>query len=215
MTANVQRRSGRYYRINRDIRRPSAERSSGRNGRLYGLLLCCAAVGIFAGAYSCSYFAESEKMGQLVESYILSRSQSGFIENFCGSLVQIMLFSFVCFLCGLSAWGSAAGYLIILFRGLGAGMVSAAAIGLTVGSGSGAYVPLILFQALALTVILLSARESVRMSSVLAARMFGSDNSATENKQADLRLYLLKFAVISLLGLAVAAADGGIYCFYR
>lgn len=193
MTVNVQKR--RRYKIRRISRPPvppvqQAELTEGQ--RLYILLTFIAAAGFFAGAYTfCSY-------GGDFSAAAVTDMYDSFIKSFCAVMIYIVL----CFFSGLSAPGQAVGFVLCVFKGMGAGFLSAWAV----KSGDIRIAADILpFEAISIVTIILAARENIRMSRLISRRSF-SDTESTG--KGDLRLYFAKFAVIMLTGAAAAAVDG-------
>ncbi len=114
-----------------------------------------------------------------------------------------MVYVILCFFCGLSAGGQAAGYILSILKGLGAGYLSAYAV----KSGDiGCMLSYLPFEAISIVSVIMAARENIRMSRLISRRSF-SDTESTG--KGDLKLYFAKFAVITITA-AAAAAVGGI-----
>lgn len=184
MTVNVRKRRYRVRRVTREL---PAENTS-RGSRLYMLLTAVAAAGVFIGAYTYSG-------GDI-------NAEGAFDSSFANSLCSVGIYVLLCFFCGLSAFGQPAGYALCLFKGLGAGYLAAYAM----KSGSmGTALNILPFEAVSIVTVILGARENIRMSSLISRRTFGTDGGASD--EGSLRLYLAKFALIMLTGIAAAAAD--------
>ena len=116
-------------------------------------------------------------------------------------MVYIILFFFG----GLSSVGKPIAYLLCVFKGMGAGFLSACLFSAGVGSIDAAATAEILpFEAMSLAVVILAARENIRLSHITAKRTFAQ----AEGSGADISLYLKKFGVIIAAAAAVSAIDG-------
>ena len=62
------------------------------------------------------------------------------------------------------------------------------------------------FEAVSMVTVIFGARENIRMSSYISGRSFGASGEASD--EGSLRLYLAKFALILLTGIAAAAMRG-------
>ena len=112
MTVNTQKR--RRYRIRR-VSRPAPQREISPAKRIYLLLTAISASGVLIGALSGVYH------GNAVISI-----PAGFADAFIGSFAAVMLYTLLLFLGGTSPAGAFCGYFLCLFKGMGAGFLSAA-----------------------------------------------------------------------------------------
>ncbi len=199
MTVNVQKR--RRYKVRRVYHRPEVRHESSPGRQIYMILMLLTAAGVFIGAYTCGAYGDGG-IAALLETH----GQADFFTVFTDSLVLISVYVALCFFGGFSSAGAPAAYLLCIFKGMGAGFLSACifADGLT-GINSRAAADILPFEAMSIAVIIFAARENIRLSRIIADRTFGS----TENRGGvNIRLYLIKFAVISAAAVITAAADG-------
>lgn len=195
MTVNVQKRHS--YRVKR-VSRPAPRSGFSPAKRIYLLLTAISAAGVFIGA--CSVI-NSDIPFEL-------RTEIGFADSFLGSLASVMLYVAVCFFAGTSSTGSVCGYLLCLFKGMGAGFLSAeifqqgfAAVNIS------AALNVLPFEAVSTAAVIFAARENIRMSRFVSEKAFGNSCSGGDSTDC-LRLYLMKFGVITLLAVGAAFIDG-------
>lgn len=195
MTVNVQKR--RSYRVKR-VSRPAPRSGISPAKRIYSLLTAISAAGVFIGA--CSVI-NSDIPFEL-------RAESGFYDSFLGSLAAVMLYVLVCFFAGMSSAGSVCGYLLCLFKGMGAGFLSAEIFRCGLSSVDlRAALNVLPFEAVSTAAVILAARENIRMSRFVSEMAFGNRNIGGDSTDC-LRLYLMKFGVITLLAVGAALTDG-------
>ena len=195
MTVNVQRRHS--YRIKR-VSRPAPRRDISPAKRIYMFLTAISAAGVFIGVYSAINSAVPFEL----------RAESGFIDSFAGSLAAVMLYVTVCFFAGLSSAGSVCGYLLCLFKGMGAGFLSAEIFRRGLGSlNISDALNVLPFEAFGTAAVIFAARENIRMSRLISEKAFGKTNGGGDSTDC-LRLYLMKFGVITLLAVGAAITDG-------
>lgn len=194
MTVNTQKR--RRYRIRR-ISRPAPQREISPAKRIYLLLTAVSASGVLIGALSGIYH------GNAVISI-----PAGFADAFIGSLAAVMLYILLLFLGGTSPAGAFCGYFLCLFKGMGAGFLSAAVLRNGVFSADLREVINVLpFEAVSMAAVIFAARENIRMSRLISDRFFLPTENRGEGKDC-FGLYIMKFGVITLLAAAAALADG-------
>ena len=194
MTAYIQKR--RRFRVRR-VSRPAPHGGISPARRIYLLLTAVAASGVFIGAYS-----------RFCSDIPLEIGTVGFADSLFGSLVSVMLYVAICFFSGLSPAGSVCGYLLCLFKGMGAGYLSADILGKGIPSADICAVLNVLpFEAVSMAAVIFAARENIRMSRLIFRRAFG-DSDGGEDRDSSLRLYLMKFGIISLLAGGAAVVDG-------
>lgn len=194
MTVNTQKR--RRYRIRR-VSRPAPQREISPAKRIYLLLTAVSASGVFIGALSGIYH------GNAVISI-----PAGFADAFIGSFAAAMLYILLLFLGGTSPAGTFCGYFLCLFKGMGAGFLSAAVL------RNGAFsadlrevINVLPFEAVSMAAVIFAARENIRMSRLISDSFFLPDENRGEGKDC-FGLYIMKFGVITLLAAAAALADG-------
>ena len=194
MTVNTQKR--RRYRIRR-VSRPAPQREISPAKRIYLLLTAVSASGVLIGALSGIYH------GNAVISI-----PAGFADAFIGSFAAVMLYILLLFLGGTSPAGAFCGYFLCLFKGMGAGFLSATVL------RNGAFsadlrevINVLPFEAVSMAAVIFAARENIRMSRLISDRLFLPDENRGEGKDC-FGLYIMKFGVITLLAAAAALADG-------
>ena len=190
MTVNVQKR--RRYRVRRMTRELPAEREMSPGRRLYMLLTVIAAAGVFVGAYT--YSGGEVNAG------------GGFVSAFVTSLCSVGIYVLLFFFGGLSAVGQPMGYILCFFKGLGTGYLAAYAACAMKSGDVCAALNILPFEAVNMVTVIFGARENIRMSSYISGRSFGALGEASD--EGSLRLYLAKFALILLTGIAAAAMRG-------
>ena len=194
MTVNTQKR--RRYRIRR-VARPAPQREISPAKRIYLLLTAISASGVLIGALSGVYH------GNAVISI-----PAGFADAFIGSFAAVMLYTLLLFLGGTSPAGAFCGYFLCLFKGMGAGFLSAAVF------RNGAFsadlrevINVLPFEAVSMAAVIFAARENIRMSRLISDRIFIPTENRGEGKDC-FGLYIMKFGVITLLAAAAALDDG-------
>lgn len=194
MTVNTQKR--RHYRIRR-VSRPAPQREISPAKRIYLLLTAISASGVLIGALSGIYH------GNAVISI-----PAGFADAFIGSFAAVMLYILLLFLGGTSPAGAFCGYFLCLFKGMGAGFLSAAVFRNGAFSADLCEVINVLpFEAVSMAAVIFAARENIRMSRLISDRFFIPTENRGEGKDC-FGLYIMKFGVITLLAAAAALADG-------
>ncbi len=195
MTVNVQKR--RSYRIKRVSRYAPPPRGISPARRIYLLLTAVSAAGVLIGACS-----------RTASDIPCEISRAGFADSFLGSLCAVMLYVAICFFAGISSAGSVCGYLICLFKGMGAGYLSAELFSGGIGAADiGTALNILPFEAVSMAAVILAARENIRMSRLIFRRSFGNSEKSSDSG-GSLRLYLLKFGIIVLLAAGAALVDG-------
>lgn len=194
MTVNTQKR--RRYRIRR-VSRPAPQREISPAKRIYLLLTAVSASGVLIGALSGIYHGNA-----------VINIPAGFADAFIGSFAAVMLYILLLFLGGTSPAGAFCGYFLCLFKGMGAGFLSAAVL------RNGAFsadlrevINVLPFEAVSMAAVIFAARENIRMSRLISDRFFLPTENRGEGKDC-FGLYIMKFGVITLLAAAAALADG-------
>lgn len=186
MTVNVRRK--RRYTISRVSRIPPVRTSTG--SRLYILLTGLSAAGVLTGALCFD------------GGFDIAPSMDA-VRDMTASLGVMGAYILVCFLCGLTAFGEPAGWLLCLFKGMGAGFLAAAALGTDIKTA----LCTLPFEAAGLAALIPAARENIRMSRLIRERAFGKPEQSADGKEC-LRLYFLKFGIIAAAGACAALLDG-------
>ncbi|MGN1107697.1 MAG: hypothetical protein ACI4RH_13720 [Huintestinicola sp.] len=195
MTVNVQKR--RSYRVKRVSRTASGSVISPAK-RIYLLLTAISAAGVFIG--TCSVIN--------THTPFELRTETAFLDSFLGSLAAVMLYVTVCFFAGTSSAGSVCGYLICLFKGMGAGFLSAELFRRGLASADlKSALNILPFEAMSTAAVIFAARENIRMSRFVSEKAFGRTRGNSDCSDC-LRLYLMKFGVIALLAVGAALTDG-------
>lgn len=131
-----------------------------------------------------------------------ARQTEPYLSIFTASFASSFLFVFLCFLCGLSMWGTLFVPAVLLFRGFGLGVTSGylyAAYGWKgILYNFSVLLPGAFFCCLA---ILMASMEAMRFSKLLAS---GSGNTSTPN---NLRNYTGRFGIILLIACFAAGID--------
>ena len=194
MTVNTQKR--RRYRIRR-VSRPAPQREISPAKRIYLLLTAVSASGVLIGALSGIYH----------DNAVIS-IPAGFADAFIGSFAAAMLYILLLFLGGTSPAGAFCGYFLCLFKGMGAGFLSATVL------RNGAFsadlrevINVLPFEAVSMAAVIFAARENIRMSRLVSDSFFKPSEGREEGKDC-FGLYIMKFGVITLLAAAAALADG-------
>lgn len=195
MTVNVQKR--RSFRIRR-VSRTTPKNVIPPAKRLYFLLTAISAAGVLIGACSRSASALPYEI----------RTSCSFSDSFIGSFAAVMVYILVCFLGGTSSAGAAGGYLMCIFKGMGAGFLSA-----EIFRGGAASVNIITalnvlpFEAVSMAAVIFAARENIRMSRHISEKACGKEGGEGDSSDC-LRLYLMKFGVITFFAAGGALTDG-------
>lgn len=202
MTVNTARTPKRQtYRIRR-IRRgtPPENKDNGltHNERLSLALFFVTGLGAAAGALCCPYVTNE------VQAAITASEGGSLWEIFADSFIIAAVYILICFFGGFSSAGRPLAYFLCLFKGMGAGLLSAYIFGegLMLTDTAAGVLP---FEVIGTASVILAARENIRLSEVTAKRTFGKLGG--ENGQADIMLYLKKFGVIMLTAAAAAMVD--------
>lgn len=188
MTVNIQKK--KIYRIRKiHYTKPistAAPPSEAR--RLYILLTFITAAGVFIGAM-CSVS---------IGSPTIHGSTYPFTETLLKALSPPLIYLLLCFFAGLSLTGQPVGYILCLFKGMGAGFLSACIFQSTDYNTA---VHLLPYEALSIVAVILAARECIRMSALALSRTFGNSEQTADGA---FRLYVIKFIVIFAIAAATA-----------
>lgn len=195
MTVNTQKR--RRYRIRR-VSRPAPQKEISAAKRIYLLLTAVSASGVLIGSLS---GVNSEKVFDI-------RIPVSFSDAFIGSLGAVIIYILLLFLAGTSPAGAFCGYFLCLFKGMGAGFLSAGIFRNGALSADVCEVINVLpFEAVSMAAVIFAARENIRMSRLISEKLFLTSEIRGEGKDC-FRLYIMKFGIITLLAAAAALADG-------
>lgn len=125
-----------------------------------------------------------------------------------GILISIA-FTAVVFLLGFFAFGQPFGIVLLIYRGFGIGASAAFMYTLYGGKAFGLILITVLPKAAALTFIaVLAVRELIR-ASVFSLSCWFFENG-NESKRMSIQLYCLKFIVLAVMVIIVAAADAAV-----
>ena len=184
----------------------AAAGSSSRGLVIMYLLLIA---GIAAGAVWAVSTGETDR--PLLHQYFLPLYNGDtLLAVFRCTLVSLWAYIIAAFLIGTSTVGQPVGILMLLYRGFGIGLSSAA---MYINRGASAFpaVALLILPAAAASaaVSVLAVRELLRSSNSLLHHMIcGGDHSGSYR---GIKLYCLKFAVLLLISLVISAADTFLY----
>ena len=139
------------------------------------------------------------------------KDELSIISQFFKSLTPICAILILQFFAGMFAFGQTFAVLTVIYRGTAAG-ISSSIIYLILGVKGSFAVLLTLFPYAAVSafLIILGARESVRLSGKIARYSFFQAGDSTP---PDIRLYSLKFAVLLVFGFLFSLADAFIAYF--
>lgn len=163
-------------------------------GMLYGaLLLQSEGANILSG------------ISTINDTYVADKSSQSVFVTFIDSLTSASIFLGISFLVGFSSIGQPAAMVTVFARGLGIGSCMGY-LYLNYGAKGVGYSALLILPAAVLSTfaLILSARESVRMSNLLLSGFFRE--TTKQSKQA-LKLYLSKHLILFLFVLASAVLD--------
>lgn len=172
-----------------------------------------------AGILAGSMIAVSEQNfinGKAVFNQFISPLNNGntLLEIIRNDIISVGGILLLVFCTGFFSVGQPLAALLILYRGIGAG-ISVALTYMTFGE-KGVYITLIFIvpKLLATTVILiLGIREAIKLSNIIYSYLFRG--TAEDNMNRYIKLYCVKFLVLILLVLITAVADGGLNYFFR
>ncbi|MGN1090702.1 MAG: stage II sporulation protein M [Huintestinicola sp.] len=198
MTVKIRR--PKRYRISSVTRRAPVmpKRELSYAGRLFLILSAVCAAGVFIGAYS--FNRETSALTELISCH----GEKTFTAVFADDMMILGVYILICFFGGFSALGRPAAYLLVLFKGMGAGRLAACVIPDMAGNLSSAAV-ILPFEILGTAAVIFAARESIRLSALISQRTFGSGG---EEVPADIGLYPAKFGVITAAAAAASVVDG-------
>jgi len=127
------------------------------------------------------------------------------LEVFRNTFVSSAVFTAIAFLIGTSAVGLPFGIAMLIYRGFGIGVSSTLMFALNGKGAFPAVAIMILPKAMAVTVVsVLAVRELIRSSSRLF--VFWKDGN-DEGERKTVRLYIVKFIVLIVISIIIAAAD--------
>ncbi len=145
---------------------------------------------------------------RLLFTHNLYKTKAGisFTDMFLRNLLPLLFLLAVQFFSGYFAFGQAFAYITAIYRGMVTGI--SASFTYMVFGGQGFFAVLVSVIPFALTtaaVIILGARETVRQSKQVAEFSFFGNNESTP---PDMKLYLIKFAVLVFAAALLSLADG-------
>lgn len=134
-----------------------------------------------------------------------TKTDLSFINLFLRNLLPVLFILAVQFFAGYFAFGQVIAYFTAVYRGIVSG-ISASFVYILLG-GKGFFAVLLTVVPFAVTsaaVIILGARETVRQSRQVAEFSFFGNN---ESNPPDMKLYLIKFAVLVFFSAILSLAD--------
>lgn len=142
---------------------------------------------------------------------LIKKSGMSFVGLFSNSFFSIELILIFQMLCGFFAVGQPLCVFTLFHRGA-AGGISAALIYETYGIKGVLIILIMLLPTLVVNmyILVLGARESIKFSNILGNYAFGSRNEA----KADIKLYSIKFIVLTFFALICSAADSLLTYFF-
>lgn len=126
-----------------------------------------------------------------------------FIDSFL-PLFIILVFQMIC---GFFAIGQPLCFITLLHRGI-AGGISAALIYSSYGIRGFLIIVIMLLPAMifSMFILVLSARESIKLSNIIASFAFGKQSE----EKTEIRLYIIKFLVLTIFALICAILDSAL-----
>lgn len=160
----------------------------------FKMLMVVIVIGIFIGSLAVSRAEDTVVIKRFLGGVLPSES---FAQMFSEGLIFVGSCLIMLMLCGFCAVGQAFTLLTLLVRGftIGAGI---SITYLTYGAKGVTMTAVLIAPAALMTcaVLMLGARESIRQSNIISKFTFKRD---PDPKQADVKLYFLKFAVLVVL----------------
>ena len=146
-------------------------------------------------------------MSAITDGFRAGVAEKSFGEVFLSSLSSSGVLVFICFFMGFCAVGQPVHIGVLVFRGIGLG--AAIAYFYTAYGFSGFLEVLLLIipgAVMSSLAIILAAREGIRFSNILGGFLSGVEGE--RDTKVLLRLYVLKFVVLSVIILGSALVDG-------
>lgn len=172
-----------------------------------GFYIAAVFLGILIGSAFASFFSvtDTEWIYQYFRICSAETIKEYLIESICFSVLYIV----TVFVIGLSVFGQAADFLLLLYRGAGVG---ASAAYMYLSTGRNAALPLLVYvfpkAIIILCISFIAIRESVYASRYIADLCIGK--SMITDDGFSLRLYCLRLLVIVILLFIISAIDGGV-----
>ncbi len=172
-----------------------------------GIFLILMLLGVIVGTIMVGTSNNVNWLNRLLftNNFLKNNDELSVIGLFFRSLVPVCAILILQFFAGMFAFGQAFAVITVIYRGAAAGISSSLAY-LILGAKGSLAILLTIFPYAAVTAILiiLGARESVRLSGQIARfSFFQAENIVLP----DIRLYSLKFGILLVFGLLFSAAD--------
>ena len=171
--------------------------SAAANKKIIVLLMVLVLAGVLIGTLVFSNMNPSDlsNLSFMTQGFIENRAGQTFLQTLTTSFTSSSLMVLICFLLGFSAISQPAEFLIPLIRGIGLG-TSIAYIYTSYGI-RGFFITFVMIMPHAVissVVIIISARESIRLSNIFTGYAFSSNREG--EMRTNIKLYLLKFLVL-------------------
>ncbi len=157
--------------------------------------------------------ALTAEASRLRDAYLAARVSKGFLSVVCGSLIFQLPFALLLFLCGTSMAGVVLAPMLVCYRGFSVGLLLSMFYASDSLKGIAFCVLLIVpYSVLSVLATLLSARESVGFSLLLARLVL--PNRTSDSVAWDFRAYCARHLFLLLLFLAAALLDALLSLFF-
>ena len=167
-------------------------------------------IGMLIGSFFCvntDFNSDSLIFGQNIVPLNISLLES-LKRSVCVYMAFLLTFAFL----GTFSLGQAAAFVLVAYRGFCAGFALSASY-MAVGSNTVLLIST-LPKLLAVSVIfILAAREAVRLSNKIFAFLFL--NTEKDDMRKNIRLYCIKFAVLTLFSIITAFAENAVYYLFQ
>ena len=187
--------------IRRRITRPVTEKIPVSKGKLmFSVLMAVLLCGVLIGSVVSGNMTVrgNSALSSVTDGYRAGITERTFGEVFLSSLTSSGVLVFICFFMGFCAVGQPVHVGILIFRGIGLGATIAHFYSTYGFSGFLDVVFLIVPGAVVSSLaLILAAREGMRFSNILGGFLSGVEGE--RDCKALLRLYMLKFAVLSAI----------------
>lgn len=179
------------------------------------ILLILMLIGIIIGTIIVGLSDNIKWLNRLMfnNNFYKSKSQLSIISQLFRNIMPLYAVLILQFFSGMFAFGQTLAVLTVVYRGIAAG-ISAAIVYLLLGiKGSLAILVTIFpFAALSAVLVILGARESIKLSGQLAKYFFFGGSLESDS---DIKQYSLKFGILLLFALLFSFADAIITYFFE
>ena len=178
----------------------------GSKNVLFKVICLIFLLGVFYGGFM-SRGSDNEALRKVSETFLKVRTEKEFLQTFLSTLFSGCVFSLILFFNGFSGIGQPVSFFTVFFSGVGMG-TAIGHIYLNEGWKGMLFSLLLLVPSYIISgfAVLLSARESVRLSNTIFIRLF---KVSTETREKTLSGYIKKFLIIFLL-IVFSAFTGGV-----